>query len=648
MLKCFIKELLTNITNFLYKSNRKYNKLICLVSHFGNMKSNFPAQRDQNSREARRNELRQENRLQPGIAFPSASDQEHLLIIRLDITGSPFTKDVDQARTIVQEGLKRLCQLFDRISCGKKRIDELDKHGMIVSQKLADRFNFSATIGFGASFFEQLDIPVKKRPKKLREMPDYEELGDVAPYSLGQTDLIIQLGSTKDFVNRWVLENSLQPDDDEAIEKLLKKQRAGTLNSETEKKILKGLLENTTPEGVALNDDERCCADGQVLSSDEEECIPDIVSAIQGWATITDVHAGFQRIDGRNLMGFNDGVSNPKPDDDNGIFEKVVLTTKYDEENEELTRGTYMVFQKIEHDLDQWRELSLDEQQEWVGRSKGTGLLLGTLDEDEDERLALNLRSNNEDVRSEAAFDIKQLLKIQMNPATRFFDGNGNTIEVQGKRKKYKIHPNKIREKVPAWSHVRKANPRKEDGVPPIIIFRRGYPFVETGLNNKIRSGLLFVSFQKDIQNGFEYIKKKFFNNKNFPVPEFRDFTEDELKERHKSGRLSGAKLNNLTAEERKALGLDDDDELNKALEEAGVVKPNIDKNYTSRNIDKNDLSLVPDTQNTGREGLAGPSEHGVIPTGEFLAAVPLGGGYYFIPPIPNKSIKDIGQQFFE
>jgi hypothetical protein len=37
----------------------------------------------------------------------------------------------------------------------------------------------------------------------------------------------------------------------------------------------------------------------------------------------------------------------------------------------------------------------------------------------------------------------------------------------------------------------------------------------------------------------------------------------------------------------------------------------------------------------------------GVVPTGEFLAIVPFGGGYYFVPPIPNKSIKDIGQQFF-
>ena len=610
------------------------------------MKSSFPFQGEQNSREARRNELRQQNRLQPGFAFPSPTGQEHLLIIRLNVSGSIFTKDVNEAKMIVHKGLKRLCKLFDWISSGKKRIDELDEHGMIVSQKLVDRFNFSATIGFGASFFEQLGIPMNKRPKKLREMPDHEQLGDVAPYSLGQTDLIIQLGSTKDFVNRWVLENSLQPNDDEAIQKLLKKQREGTLNNETEKMLLKELLEDTTPEGVTLKDGERCCADGQVLPSAEEECTPDIVSAIEGWATITDVHAGFQRVDGRNLMGFNDGVSNPKPGD--GIFEKVVLTTKDDEGSEDLADGTYMVFQKIEHDLDQWRGLSFYEQQEWVGRSKGTGLLLGTLDEEEDERLALNLRSNNEDVSKEAAFDIKQLLKVQMNPEIRFFDENENTIEVQGKHKKYKIDPKKIRREVPAWSHVRKANPRREDGAPPIIIFRRGYLFVETGLNNKIRSGLLFVCFQKDIENGFEYIKKNFFNNKNFPVPALRDFTEDELKERHKGGRFSVTELKHLTANERKALGLDHDEAFNNALEEAGVVKSDIDKNFTSKDIDKKDLSLVSDTQNTGREGLAGPSEHGVIPTGEFLAIVPYGGGYYFVPPIPNKSIKDIGQQFFE
>jgi hypothetical protein len=53
-------------------------------------------------------------------------------------------------------------------------------------------------------------------------------------------------------------------------------------------------------------------------------------------------------------------------------------------------------------------------------------------------------------------------------------------------------------------------------------------------------------------------------------------------------------------------------------------------------------------TQNTGREGLSGPSELGVVPTGDLIATMPFGGGYYFVPPIPNRRISDIGQQFFD
>jgi len=80
-----------------------------------------------------------------------------------------------------------------------------------------------------------------------------------------------------------------------------------------------------------------------------------------------------------------------------------------------------------------------------------------------------------------------------------------------------------------------------------------------------------------------------------------------------------------LTAAERQLLGLSEKDTFEKAVVEA-------DKDAVKE---------------TGREGLAGPSEHGVIPTGEFLAIVPLGGGYYFCPPIPNQDLSQIGQQFF-
>ena len=49
----------------------------------------------------------------------------------------------------------------------------------------------------------------------------------------------------------------------------------------------------------------------------------------------------------------------------------VIWTNKQDE-NERLREGTYMVFSKIEHDLERWRQLGIREQERWVGRSKGT------------------------------------------------------------------------------------------------------------------------------------------------------------------------------------------------------------------------------------------------------------------------------------
>jgi hypothetical protein len=62
----------------------------------------------------------------------------------------------------------------------------------------------------------------------------------------------------------------------------------------------------------------------------------------------------------------------------------------------------------------------------------------------------------------------------------------------------------------------------------------------------------------------------------------------------------------------------------------------------------KRSVATYPEDQNTGKEGLAGPSELGVYPEEEVVITTPVGGGYYFIPPIPNKRISNISEQFFE
>ena len=559
-------------------------------------------------------------RKQWGVECPSASEQPHLLLIRLNL--SPQGKSVDDKPDldVVRNGLMRLCCLFERIYKGDKLIDELGKDGQLRPKHLVNDYKFSATLGFGIGFFDMLKISKENRPRHIRGMPDHNGLGDPTPYSLAQTDLIIQIASKVDHINGWVLENTVQ-----------------SLNQDDDANL--GDLRDC-PDGVELRPTERCCPDGQIVNK-EEKCTPDIISAIEGWATVVDVHAGFQRLDGRNLMGFNDGVSNPRPHS-GAPFNDVVWTTREDEGNR-LKDGTYMVYQKIEHDLHQWRQLSLEQQERWVGRKKNTGLLLGTLSDDEEKKLGMNLRSTKSRIREDAAKKLKAWLDKQKDPSTRLYDDN------------------KYKNAVPAWSHIRKANPREElidktkgdakGRIGQHLIFRRGYMFVEDDENSDFRSGLQFICFQKNIENGFEFIKKNWLNNQNFPVPISgpalrRTFTERELIERHKHGRLTGRELIEIKYDmsKRKLLGLGADGDFNKALRQSGY---NLTSHSGQPVKDQVGNQIIANTQNTGREGLAGPSELGVSPTGQILTIIPMGGGYYFVPPIPEKGVKYIGQQFF-
>jgi Dyp-type peroxidase family protein len=194
-------------------------------------------------------------RKQWGVECPSASEQPHLLIIRLNL--SPQGKSVDDKPKVdlVRNGLIRLCGLFERIYKGDKMIDELGKDGQLRSKHLVKHYKFSATLGFGIGFFDTLSIGKENRPRHLRGMPDNDGLGDPTPYSLPQTDLIIQITSMVDHINGWVLENTVQ-----------------SMNQDHEANL------KNCPDGVEPKPTERCCPDGQIVKK-EEKCTPDIISA---------------------------------------------------------------------------------------------------------------------------------------------------------------------------------------------------------------------------------------------------------------------------------------------------------------------------------------------------------------------------------
>jgi Dyp-type peroxidase family len=503
-----------------------------------------------------------EKRKQRGISFPSPTTQEYILIVRLNVK-----PNVRGKTELVRQGLKNLCAFFDKLDKGDIKIDVRLEDGEIVPSKLSE-FNLSTTIGFGSSFFDKSGISDKNRPRKLYEMPGHADLGDPSQYVYTQSDLIVQICSTTDFVNRWVFKTDSYP------------------FTSSQEKIL-----------YSKNVKKNMGMDGH-----------DIVTSVEEWASVTDVHSGFQRLDGRNLMGFMDGVSQPQRLNNN-----VIWTTR-DDEADKLIDGTYMVFQKIEHDLELWEKLSVTEQERWIGRSKGTGLLLGTLSSEEDEKLAEDCKSNDPKIGNAARTRLKKLLEDQKDPSKSLYSTSDP---------RYKNIPLEC----PIWSHVRKANPRGANGEGKRIIFRRGYLFMEDTIvpGRKPSSGLLFICFQRDIRNGFEYIKKRYLTNKNYPVPELRkNYTREELLHRHRHGRFTQNELKEIRPIERSFLGLP-----------SGAYAKELE------------MTKNPDTQNTGREGLAGPSQLGVYPRGEVIVTISQGGGYYFVPPIPDRNISEIGQQFF-
>ena len=504
---------------------------------------------------------KEKKRRQAGVEFPSARKQEQLLIIRFDISKSVLDRgNIDKVRS----GLKQLCSTLDEMDRGTIKIENLLPNGDMKLVNLSD-FNFSATLGFGKGFFEKLKISSKNYPKQLKEMPTHMGLYDSKPYKLFQTDFIIQLCSNHEDVNRWVFQHFTA-------------------------KPIESVKSNTTKNTLYIN---------QNKSDDNEKTPTEIYSAIYDWAEIVDMHAGFQRIDGRNLLGFNDGISNPKR-----LSNDVVWTT-IQEEDQKLTDGTYMVFQKIEHDLEKWRTMSVDEQEELMGRSKGTGLFLGTLSKEKDRKLGSDLLSENPYIRNRARSIWKKLYDEQKDPDRKFFDP---------KQQQYR----NIQIECPIWCHVRKSNPRQSQGAARSLIFRRGYLYIEGGGIGMFSSGLLFICFQKNIEKGFEYIKKEFLGNKNYPPSNSK---KDSLKRNSKMG------VTNST--------------FHKAEYTKKRSKLYPDKSGVS-DILKYHATPLNMSQVTSSESSSLSHPGGQIP-----ATVTLGGGYYFIPPIPNKRISDLSEQFF-
>ncbi len=157
----------------------------------------------------------------------------------------------------------------------------------------------------------------------------------------------------------------------------------------------------------------------------------------------------------RNLMGFKDGTNNPKIDDAAAMDATVWVPE--DEPQAWMRGGTYLVFRRIRIQIEFWDRTNLDEQENTIGRRKGSGAPMG---------------------------------------ATHEFDPL--PLDAEGDDGKPAI---------PIDAHVRLAAPAENGGA---TFLRRGYSFAD-GLDpvtGEIDAGLLFIAMQRDPATQFVRVQR--------------------------------------------------------------------------------------------------------------------------------------------
>jgi len=157
----------------------------------------------------------------------------------------------------------------------------------------------------------------------------------------------------------------------------------------------------------------------------------------------------------RNLFGFKDGTANLKAED-TALLRDHLWAAPGDGPSW-MDGGSYVVTRKIRMLVETWDRTSLAEQEEIVGRAKGTGAPLGRHDE----------------------FD-------ELDFTVRGPDGEPAIADV---------------------AHVKLAHPSQNGGA---RLLRRGYNFVDgsDGLG-RLDAGLFFIAFQRDPRTAFVPIQRQ-------------------------------------------------------------------------------------------------------------------------------------------
>ncbi len=88
-----------------------------------------------------------------------------------------------------------------------------------------------------------------------------------------------------------------------------------------------------------------------------------IISRLSGHVAVVDEVHGFKFFDDRDLLGFVDGTENP-------VDQAALSATLIGNEDAGFSGCSYVIVQKYLHDLDSWNKVSVEEQENIIGRHK--------------------------------------------------------------------------------------------------------------------------------------------------------------------------------------------------------------------------------------------------------------------------------------
>ncbi|MFJ3583246.1 Dyp-type peroxidase [Streptomyces sp. NPDC090127] len=110
-----------------------------------------------------------------------------------------------------------------------------------------------------------------------------------------------------------------------------------------------------------------------------------LVEALGPAVTVVDEVHGFKYFDERDLLGFVDGSENPERE----AADDAVFVTAADDEPP-FPGGSYVLVQKYVHDMAAWQDLTVEEQERVIGRTKSSNVELPDDAKPADSHVALN------------------------------------------------------------------------------------------------------------------------------------------------------------------------------------------------------------------------------------------------------------------